>query len=100
MCTMKIELDKDKINTDGFATYDEMLAAVDKICSDTFFHKIGPGEYVLEKNHDSMGSLLILISRFRQQLWLLPVIKSWFVTGDDGCEIDALETYLEVNGYK
>ena len=99
MCTMKIELDKDKIAADSFATYEEMMEDIDQICADTYFHKTGHGEYELNEGADLVGAIFVLVSRFRQQIWLIPVIKLWNVVEGDGYVEDALAVYKRTHAH-
>ncbi|MBR6469000.1 MAG: hypothetical protein IKS84_01365 [Lachnospiraceae bacterium] len=96
MCRIRIELNKDKISREAIYPYDKMVSSLDTICKDTNFIKAGPGEYSLDKDADSIGSLLVLISRFESQSWLIPNIRTWTVINDDGIEEDALKTYMMV----
>ncbi len=94
MCKIKIELNKE-----SQYPYDLMVESLDKICRDTNFTKDDYGEYSLSNNADPIGSLLVLISRFESQSWLIPNIKTWTVIHDDGIEEDALKTYMTVRNH-
>jgi hypothetical protein len=99
VCKIKIELDKRKIAREKIYPYEKMLTSLDKICQDTSFIKESLGEYRLSDDADSVGSLLVLISRFESQSWLIPNIKSWTITDDDGQEEDALQTLMKVKSH-
>jgi hypothetical protein len=99
MCKIKLELDKEKIINENLYSYEQMMSSLDKICSDTDFVKEAAGEYRLSDDADSIGSLLVLISRFERQSWLIPNIKTWTYIDDDGSEENALDTYLNVKSY-
>lgn len=72
----------------------EMMKALDKICTDTNYIKIGEGEYLLKEDADSIGTLLVLLSRFEQQSWLFPNMKSWTILDDE--EDAEPQNFLEI----
>ena len=57
---------------------------LDKICEDTYFIKIGTGEYKLQDDENPIGALLVLISRFKKQSWLIQNLKTWKTFDDEG----------------
>ena len=95
MFTMKLEFDKDKLAKDPELDYEIVMEWLDKICEDTYFIKIGTGEYKLQDDEDSIGALLVLISRFKKQSWLIQNLKTWKTFDDEEGEQDALKTVLE-----
>lgn len=90
---MKLVFDEEKVTKDGKYDIDVMYEWLDKICSDTWFKKTGKGEYELI-DHDEIGSILVLISRFEQQSWLIPNLKSWKTYCEEEGEVDALKVVL------
>lgn len=57
-------------------TIEQCCQWLDEICTDTRFTKIGKCKYKLNDGVDDIGTLIILISRFKQQSWLIPNLKS------------------------
>lgn len=97
MFTMKFEFDKEKLKKNvPDLTIEQCCQWLDEICTDTRFTKIGKCEYKLNDGVDDIGTLIILISRFKQQSWLIPNLKSWKTFDDEEGEQDALKVVLEV----
>lgn len=46
-------------------------------------------------NNDVIGTLLVLVSRFKKQSWLIPNLKTWKTFDDEDGEQDALKFILE-----
>ena len=95
MFTMKLEFDQDKLAKDPELDYELVMEWLDKICEDTYFSKIGTGEYKLQDDENPIGALLVLISRFKKQSWLIQNLKTWKTFDDEEGEQDALKTVLE-----
>jgi hypothetical protein len=95
MFTMKLEFDQDKLAKDPELDPELVVEWLDKICEDTYFIKIGTGEYKLQDDEDPIGALLVLISRFKKQSWLIQNLKTWQTFDDEEGEQDALKTVLE-----
>lgn len=95
MFTMKLEFDQDKLAKDSELDYELVMEWLDKICEDTYFIKIGTGEYKLQDDENPIGALLVLISRFKKQSWLIQNLKTWKTFDDEEGEQDALKTVLE-----
>lgn len=52
MFTMKLEFDQDKLAKDPELDYELVMEWLDKICEDTYFIKIGTGEYKLQDDEE------------------------------------------------
>lgn len=94
MFRMKLEFDQDKLAKNPELNNELVMEWLDKICEETCFNKTGEGEYILRENEDPMGVLIVLISRFRQQSWLIQNLKTWKTFDDEDGEQDALKTIL------
>lgn len=57
MFTMKLEFDQDKLAKDSELDYELVMEWLDKICEDTYFIKIGTGEYKLQDDENPIGAL-------------------------------------------
>jgi hypothetical protein len=94
MFRMVLEFDENKVLKDSNYDIEQMYDWLDKICLDTWFDVIGKGEYELI-NNDVIGTLLVLVSRFKKQSWLIPNLKTWKTFDDEDGEQDALKFILE-----
>ena len=92
---MKMEFDPEKLAKDPDLDNELMMEWLDTICEDTYFEKIGKGEYKLKENEEPIGALVVLISRFRKQSWLLQNLKTWKTFDDEEGESDTLKAVLE-----
>ena len=96
MFTMKFEFDEEKLKkNDPDLDIELVMEWLDEICTDTRFTKIGKCKYKLNDGVDDIGTLIILISRFKQQSWLIPNLKSWLTFSDDEGVQDDLSVVLE-----
>ena len=91
MFKMKIEFDQDKLALIPEFGNEQAMEWLDIICEDTWFIKTGAGEYLLPDSEDPIGVLVVLISRVKQQSWLIPNLKSWKTYDDEEGEQDALK---------
>lgn len=96
MFTMKFEFDEKKLKkNEPDLDIEQCYQWLDEICKETRFTKTALGEYVLNDGEDDIGSLLVLIGRFKKQSWLIPNLKLWKTFDDEEGEQDALKVMLE-----